>query len=85
MLKTFLKKHSAGEMLSSKTVNTQRDVIFYKPIMISMPTCLKCHGKPNIDIDEATLKAIAEKYPNDLATGYNLSDLRGAWKITFKK
>ncbi len=85
MLKTFLQKHSAGEMLSAKTVNTQSDVIFYKPIMIGMPTCLKCHGKPNIDIDETILKAIAEKYPNDLATGYSLGDFRGAWKITFKK
>ena len=48
-----------------------------------MSTCLKCHGKPDIDIAQGTLKKINQLYPNDLAKGYKLDDLRGLWKIEF--
>ena len=58
-------------------------LVYYKPIAIGMPTCLKCHGAPEQDIDGATAQKINEKYPNDKATNYQLGDLRGMWKITF--
>lgn len=53
---------------------------YYKPIQIGMPTCLKCHGTKE-EISEGTAKIIAEKYPNDKATGYHEGDLRGMWKV----
>lgn len=53
---------------------------YYKPIQLGMPTCLKCHGTKD-DISEGTAKIIAEKYPNDKATGYHQGDLRGMWKV----
>lgn len=56
-------------------------VVFYKPIVLGMPTCLKCHGQPGVDIDSATIEKLAERYPNDAATGYSLGQLRGLWKI----
>jgi hypothetical protein len=28
---------------------------------------------------------LKEKYPNDLAVGYALGDMRGLWKVTFDK
>ena len=58
-------------------------LVYYKPIAIGMPTCLKCHGTPGQDVDEATAQKIKEKYPNDKAMKYQLGDLRGMWKITF--
>ncbi|MEN9448659.1 MAG: hypothetical protein RJA25_1949 [Bacteroidota bacterium] len=77
----------------SKTGNPIKDTVFtiakgalyFKPIKMAMPTCLKCHGKPGVDIDNKTLALLKEKYPNDKATGYSLNDFRGAWKITFSK
>lgn len=59
------------------------DVFYYKPILLGMPTCLKCHGNTN-DISESTQQIIAQKYPNDLAINYKLGDLRGMWKIKLK-
>lgn len=56
---------------------------YYKPIVIAMPTCLSCHGDKN-DIDEATQKLIAERYPEDKAMGYQMGDLRGLWKVKFE-
>lgn len=48
---------------------------YYQPIYTKL-FCLKCHGKPEklgVDVD----KAIAESYPDDLATGYDVGELRG--------
>jgi len=56
--------------------------VFYKPIVLGMPTCLKCHGSPGVDVEPATLSKLAELYPEDRATGYSLGELRGLWKIT---
>ncbi len=55
---------------------------FYKPLFISKPVCLKCHG----DVQNTQLKnAILEKYPLDKAMGYNLGDLRGAIVVDIDK
>jgi len=60
-------------------------MVYYKPIKIAMPACLKCHGSIGTEIDTKTLAIISQKYPNDRATGYKEGDLRGLWKITFLK
>ena len=54
---------------------------FYAPITVFAPLCLKCHGEPGSDIDEATTATLAELYPEDEATGFALGDLRGMWAI----
>lgn len=59
-------------------------VYYYKAIPIGMPTCLKCHGNRDNDIDPATLEAITMTYPKDKATGYEMGQLRGIWKIKLK-
>lgn len=66
-------------------VEENRNLIYYKPIAIGMPTCLKCHGAPEQDVDVATLGKINEKYPNDLATNYKMGDFRGMWKVSFER
>lgn len=60
-------------------------VAFYQPILIAMPTCLKCHGQPGADIDSLTQAALAQRYPNDRATGYALGDFRGLWSIRWRR
>lgn len=67
----FIEEHTSGE------------VYYYKPIVIAMPTCLKCHGGKS-DIAESTQNSIALKYPNDKAINYEMGDLRGMWKIKLK-
>lgn len=39
------------------------------------PPCLACHGK---DVAAPVLAAIAQRYPDDHATGFDIGDLRGA-------
>lgn len=65
-------------------LNEAGDVLYYKPIFTGMPACIKCHGGEN-DIAADALQLIREKYPNDKATGYQMGDLRGMWKIKFNK
>lgn len=57
---------------------------FFTPIFIA-PLCLNCHGVPNQDIPDVTLKALNELYPHDSAKNYQLYDIRGMWSITFPK
>jgi hypothetical protein len=50
--------------------------------MKAIPTgevCLKCHGT---DIAPAVKAKLQELYPNDMATGFKLGDIRGAFTIT---
>jgi len=54
---------------------------FYKPIVLKMEACLKCHGTPGKKVQKETLEALAKTYPNDKALGFEIGDLRGAWKI----
>ncbi len=50
---------------------------FYQPLLIEAP-CLLCHGESLApDIREI----LAERYPDDAATGYRLGQLRGAIKV----
>lgn len=69
--------------LKDTLIDTPKGYIYYKPIKIGMPTCLQCHGKPKQDIDDATVTTIRRKYRFDKAMGYQMADLRGAWKLTF--
>ncbi len=55
-----------------------------KPIILDNPTCLKCHGEPGKDINQATLERIQSEYPNDKAKGYKLGDLRGAFSASWR-
>ncbi len=54
----------------------------YYPI-ITNAMCLQCHGEIAKDIAPATLAKIEEKYPNDLAKGYGVNELRGIWVVEF--
>jgi hypothetical protein len=47
-----------------------------RPLEVEAP-CLLCHGAPDTLASEV-VAALAERYPQDQATGYSLGDLRGA-------
>lgn len=60
-------------------------IAYYQPILISMPTCLKCHGTPGLEVDGATMAMLAERYPGDAATGYAVGDFRGLWSVRWRR
>ncbi|WP_340112685.1 c-type heme family protein [Maribellus mangrovi] len=58
-------------------------ILYYKRINTAMPACLKCHGNPDADINSSTKEKLQRLYPKDLATGYDLNEFRGLWKVEF--
>lgn len=68
---------------SDTLIKQGKKLVYYKPIKTAMAACLKCHGTPGEDIQPATYQTILELYPNDKATGYDLNEFRGLWKIKF--
>lgn len=54
----------------------------YYPI-ITNALCLQCHGKPNEQIQPATLHALKMLYPEDDAINYDINEIRGIWSINF--
>ena len=57
---------------------------FYAPIIIN-EKCLVCHGKLEEKLSIKTDSIIKSLYPNDVAIGYKVGDLRGIWSVEFKK
>ncbi|QIA06231.1 Tll0287-like domain-containing protein [Draconibacterium halophilum] len=72
------------EQLADTVIQSGNELVYYKPIRIGMPACLKCHGNTT-DINAATKEKLEELYPADLATGYHLNDFRGLWKVEFER
>ena len=70
-------------LVTDTLIEVNKNLVYYKPIKTAMPACLKCHGVTGSDIDTATSEKLQNLYPNDLATGYQLGDFRGLWKIEF--
>jgi hypothetical protein len=62
------------------TIDGRKALRYMKPITIKKP-CLACHA-PEEQLDAEVRAAIAERYPEDRATGYAAGDLRGAISVT---
>ncbi|KAA3633373.1 MAG: DUF3365 domain-containing protein [Calditrichaeota bacterium] len=56
--------------------------VFYKPIRTN-PLCLKCHGTME-NLDTEVVSVLKEKYPEDMAVGYESGDLRGMFVVEAK-
>ena len=81
VLKAYQKQLDNGEELQPHLEVTENEVIFYSPIILLNPICLNCHGEPGSTMTAENHSFIKSKYPEDLAFGYKLGDLRGVWKI----
>lgn len=79
--KAMADKNAAKHFLKKE----KNSYVYYKAIPLGMPTCLSCHGEKGTDIAVETEEVIAQKYPDDKATGYKLGMLRGMWKINMNK
>lgn len=76
----FKSSKENGTMIHSQVNESERK--YYKPILLGMPLCLKCHGSSE-DRDEDAYAVISEKYPNDKAINYTLGELRGMWVVQY--
>jgi hypothetical protein len=47
----------------------------------TQPLCLACHGE---QIDSAVQAILKERYPHDVATGYRVGMVRGAFSVKFR-
>jgi hypothetical protein len=72
-----------GKEFTPTVIEENNSVTFYHPI-ITNDKCLLCHGTKE-NIEKNVLTAIQDRYPNDMATGYNANEVRGLWKISFDK
>ncbi len=65
-----------------KFTRGQRSIVrFYRPIRVA-PPCLACHGDPAA-FEPAVKQVLSERYPADLATGYQPGDVRGLIRVEF--
>ncbi len=53
---------------------------YYKPVVVA-DFCTACHG-PRESLDPAVRQVLAERYPNDQATGYSVGDFRGVIRVS---
>lgn len=80
-IKSFKTTISNKEEPQPIVIESQNMVNFYYPI-ITNDLCLKCHGKPDKEIQSNTLQTIKKLYPDDKAIGYGIGEVRGIWSIT---
>ncbi len=75
---------AAGASLTPISFETENQVITHYPI----PTagmCLKCHADTQKTISSAVQQKLQSLYPEDMATGYQVGDIRGIWVVKMDK
>ena len=79
---SFKKILASGKGIEPIVNSEDGEVDFYYPITTNV-LCLQCHGKPNEQIQPKTLMALKELYPEVVAIGYDVNEVRGIWSINF--
>jgi len=73
------KKEMKNEYVEVIDEGGQKYLRYMRPL-VALPLCINCHGpKENISADVKPI--LAEKYPEDRATGFLVGDLRGAISV----
>ncbi len=86
VLTSFERKLSTGtptnELVYSEKVTTGDETTLRMMRAIPMqPVCLSCHGDKK-NMGEDLLSALQQDYPNDLATGFSIGEIRGAFSAS---
>lgn len=82
VMKDFEQRKANGEPAETIAHTEVRDGKFY--LVKAIPTkagCLACHGS---NVDEGVKSKLADLYPNDKATGFNVDDIRGVFVASKK-
>ncbi|MFK7793858.1 MAG: DUF3365 domain-containing protein [Gammaproteobacteria bacterium] len=86
ILNSFEEKHSSGilikDLIHSEKITTG-DVTTYRMMRAipMQPACLSCHGDKQI-MSKDLIGALKKDYPNDLATGFSVGEIRGAFSVS---
>ena len=83
LLNNFLESSLDGNKLRDTLIAENGELLYYRPIMIGMEACLKCHGQIGTDINNETMLVLTDHYPEDKATNYRMGEFRGVWKVNF--
>ncbi len=67
-----------------RIIKTKREYRIYKPLIITEPICLKCHGTKKRLHPEIN-RVLDKKYPNDKAINFKYKNVRGAIVATIKR
>jgi hypothetical protein len=83
-LEEFERQHRA-RVLPDESAEVVREegrtyLRYMRPILVG-PLCITCHG-PKDALPSSVRAILAEKYPDDRATGYRSGDVRGAVSVT---
>lgn len=77
IIKTYKTALAAGHEIAPQILRQGTEHHYYAPI-ITQGLCLNCHGSKT---DMPAYDIIAELYPDDLATDYEMGELRGIWSV----
>ena len=83
-LTTSEEKLKAEGSLKPGMISGSDNVTVLLPIVIKSEKCLTCHGD-SANMPDKLKETLKKNYPNDMATGYKMGDLRGALSIVWKK
>lgn len=76
-------KARGGVLPSSWIQDSGEDVRYYRALVMN-DLCVQCHG-PAETLAEDVRAALAERYPDDRATGYAPGDLRGLIRVSIPR
>lgn len=82
VLHTWLGELEREQAIQPVVTRQEASVIVHHPIRLQA-NCLLCHGDPETFPTEVT-QAIQTSYPDDRATGFEVGDLRGAFRIEYR-
>lgn len=82
-LEYFASAAAAGETPTHLVQATEDGWRYYRPITVA-PLCTTCHG-PTDQIDPDVRRILAERYPQDQATGYSAGDFRGVVRVSIPR
>lgn len=82
LMDELAKAPKADGAFAARTLADGR-LAYAEPIYVQ-PLCLTCHGDP-AGLAPGVKKILAEKYPDDRATGYKEGDFRGIFWVTVEK
>lgn len=82
-LEEFEQQHRARALVEESVEVVREDgrtyLRYMRPILVG-PMCITCHG-PKEAIPSSVRAILAERYPDDRATGYRSGDVRGAVSV----
>lgn len=80
LLQSWKTDLALGKQPEAVLVDGSGHILGYYPIFTE-EKCLACHGKPSLELKQILQK----RYPTDLALGYDVGQIRGAFRVRMPK